>query len=82
MRIHTATVDDVAAIAKVHVDNSRTTYALYLLVSHQGQWLGRQLMVTLVTRLIQAGIPTLLLWVLAANLARKFYERQGAYAFV
>jgi len=52
-------------------------YAIYLLAPYQGQGIGRQLASTLVTRLIQEGMTALLLWVLAANPARKFYERLG-----
>jgi GNAT superfamily N-acetyltransferase len=52
-------------------------YAIYLLASYQGQGLGRQLSSTLVTRLLQEGMTALLLWVLAANPARQFYERLG-----
>ena len=52
-------------------------YAIYLLASYHGQGIGQQLASALVTRLIQAGMTTLLLWVLAANPARKFYERLG-----
>lgn len=142
MHIRTATVQDAAAIANVHVESWRTTYkgivpddflarlsstqrkqfwrriltepssrtvvyvaeeengnvvgfasggpersgdpvyrgevyAIYLLVQHQGQGLGRQLLSTLVKHLRQDGMTTLLLWVLAENPARKFYERLG-----
>jgi GNAT superfamily N-acetyltransferase len=52
-------------------------YAIYLLAQHQGQGIGRQLAITLVKRLMQDGMTALLLWVLAENPARKFYERLG-----
>jgi GNAT superfamily N-acetyltransferase len=52
-------------------------YAIYLYAQHQGQGIGRQLAITLVHRLIQDGMTALLLWVLAANPARQFYERLG-----
>ena len=39
--------------------------------------LGRHLTSTLVQRLVQAGMPSLLLWVLAANPCRGFYEALG-----
>jgi ribosomal protein S18 acetylase RimI-like enzyme len=52
-------------------------YAIYLFASYQGQGIGRQLVSTLVTRLMQEGMTALLLWVLAANPARQFYERLG-----
>lgn len=52
-------------------------YAVYLLAPYQGQGLGRRLVHTLVSRLWQEGMTALLLWVLAANPARRFYERLG-----
>src|SRR5437868_8464923 len=52
-------------------------YAIYLLAPYQGQGIGRQLMRTLVHRLVQDGRTALLLWVLAANPARQFYDRLG-----
>ncbi len=52
-------------------------YAIYLLAPSQGQGIGRQLTSTLVTRLIQKGMRALLVWVLAENPARKFYEHLG-----
>jgi GNAT superfamily N-acetyltransferase len=52
-------------------------YAIYLLVRYQGQGIGWQLVHTLVSRLRQEGMMTLLLWVLAENPARRFYERLG-----
>jgi GNAT superfamily N-acetyltransferase len=52
-------------------------YALYLLARYQGQGIGRQLVITLVNRLLQDGMTALLLWVLAENPARQFYERLG-----
>jgi GNAT superfamily N-acetyltransferase len=142
MHIRTATVQDAAAIANVHVESWRTTYKgivpddflahlspiareqfwhriltapssrtvvyvveekngkvigfasggpersgdpvytgelyeIYLLAQYQGQNRGRQLLSTLAHRLRQDGMATLLLWVLAENPARKFYERLG-----
>jgi len=52
-------------------------YAIYLLSPYQGQGIGRRLAITLVHRLIQAGMTALLLWVLAENPSRTFYERLG-----
>ena len=51
--------------------------AIYLLVPYQGQGIGRRLVITLASRLIQESMTALLVWVLAANPARKFYERLG-----
>jgi ribosomal protein S18 acetylase RimI-like enzyme len=142
MRIRQATVADVAAIARVHVESWRTTYkgllpddylanltyqqreplwrgilstptgpqlvyvaedtaesivgfasggpersgdpvytgevyAIYLLEGWQRQGIGRQLTVTLVRRLIQRGLTSLLIWVMADNPSRRFYEALG-----
>ena len=52
-------------------------YAIYLLALYQGQGMGRQLASTLVTRLIHERMTALLIWVLAENPARTFYERLG-----
>ena len=52
-------------------------YAIYVLAQHQGQGVGRQLVISLVHRLLQKGMRAMLLWVLAENSARKFYERLG-----
>ena len=52
-------------------------YAIYLLAQQQRRGIGRQLATTLVNRLIQDGMTSLLLWVLVENPARRFYERLG-----
>jgi ribosomal protein S18 acetylase RimI-like enzyme len=52
-------------------------YAIYLLEGWQGQGIGRQLTVTLVRRLIQRGLTSLLIWVMADNPSRRFYEALG-----
>ena len=52
-------------------------YSIYVLAPHHGQGIGRQLTITLVKRLRQDGITALLLWVLAVNPSRQFYERLG-----
>ena len=46
-------------------------YAIYLLAQHQGLGIGRQLVMPLAHHLWQGGMGGLLLWVLAANPARK-----------
>jgi GNAT superfamily N-acetyltransferase len=51
--------------------------AIYLLPSHQWQGIGRRMAITLVNQLRREGMTTLLVWVLAANPACKFYERLG-----
>jgi GNAT superfamily N-acetyltransferase len=50
-------------------------YATYTLQDHQRRGLGRRLKVALVRRLIQAGMASLLVWVLADNAARRFMRR-------
>lgn len=142
MRIRPARPDDAAAIARVHVDSWRTTYAglvpadhlaglsyerfednwrrwlttlnspgfylvaqdsagevvgfaaggperdgrdayrgelyaLYLLMGHQRQGLGRALTAETARRLVTKDITSLLVWVLAANPSRGFYEALG-----
>ncbi|MGH2373339.1 MAG: GNAT family N-acetyltransferase [bacterium] len=53
-------------------------YAVYILEAHQGKGLGRRLMARVADRLVRAGRPAMLLWVLADNLqARRFYEKLG-----
>ncbi len=117
MAVREATVDDVPAIARVHVDIWRATYrgivpddfldgltyegrerqwtaalgperggdpdyrgelyALYIDAAAQGRGLGRQLVRAVAGRLADEGMTSLLLWVLAENPARGFYERLG-----
>lgn len=52
-------------------------YAIYLLASHQRRGLGHQLTRALVERLLQESITSMLVWVLADNPARRFYESLG-----
>ena len=52
-------------------------YAIYLLAAHQRQGLGRQLMRATVNGLLQHGLPSMLVWVLADNSSRAFYEALG-----
>ena len=52
-------------------------YTLYLLQSYQKQGIGSLLFRACVTELHQSGMASLLVWVLAANPARKFYEAMG-----
>ena len=58
-------------------DHTGELYAIYLLEAYQRHGLGRHLTSTLVQRLVQAGMLSLLLWVLAANPCRGFYEVLG-----
>ena len=52
-------------------------YAIYLLDTHQRQGIGRRLTQLVAERLAQAGIHSMLLWVLADNPSCHFYEALG-----
>jgi GNAT superfamily N-acetyltransferase len=52
-------------------------YELYLLPEMQRQGLGKKLLAHMAGRLYQAGYYTLLVWVLARNPGRRFYEKCG-----
>jgi GNAT superfamily N-acetyltransferase len=52
-------------------------YAIYLLDAYQRKGLGRMLVRPIVERLVQAGINSMLIWVLAENPSRRFYETLG-----
>jgi GNAT superfamily N-acetyltransferase len=58
-------------------DYTGELYAIYVLQDQQRHGLGRRLIGAVVRRLIQAGMTSLLVWVLADNPARKFYEALG-----
>jgi GNAT superfamily N-acetyltransferase len=60
-----------------NLDYRGELYAIYLLQDQQRHGLGRRLIVALVQQLIEAGMTSLLVWVLADNPARKFYEALG-----
>jgi L-amino acid N-acyltransferase YncA len=52
-------------------------YAIYLLPDQKGKGYGRRLASTVAQRLAREGMPSMLVWVLADNYARGFYERLG-----
>ena len=52
-------------------------YALYLLKDYQKHGIGRTLVQTLTTKLLQSGIVSILVWVLADNPAVEFYQSLG-----
>jgi GNAT superfamily N-acetyltransferase len=52
-------------------------YAIYLLAPYQRQGLGRRLTMAVIQRLLQCGLPSMLVWVLAANPGRAFYATLG-----
>jgi len=53
-------------------------HAIYILKSHQGLGLGRSLTRVLAEKLLEVGIDTMIVWVLAANSSKHFYESLGA----
>lgn len=52
-------------------------YGIYLLDEHQRKGIGRQLVRTVVDRLAEVGIRSMLVWVLTDNPSRGFYEALG-----
>jgi ribosomal protein S18 acetylase RimI-like enzyme len=52
-------------------------FAIYILQQAQRRGIGRQLTAAIVQSLVQQGIESMLIWVLADNPARKFYEALG-----
>jgi ribosomal protein S18 acetylase RimI-like enzyme len=58
-------------------DYSGELYAIYILKNYQGVGIGKKLVTSLVMRMLQDGLPSMLVWVLADNPSRKFYEKLG-----
>jgi ribosomal protein S18 acetylase RimI-like enzyme len=52
-------------------------YGIYLLESHQRRGIGRGLLQAIVERLAEAGLRSLVVWVLTDNRSRGFYEALG-----
>ena len=52
-------------------------YAIYLLDSYQHRGIGRDLFAAVVGHLIGQGMDGMLIWVLAANPSRRFYDAMG-----
>ncbi|MEH2118517.1 GNAT family N-acetyltransferase [Nostoc sp.] len=52
-------------------------YAIYIIEKYQRQGLGYRLISTVATRLLQSGISSMLVWVLADNPASGFYQSLG-----
>ena len=52
-------------------------YAIYLLANAQRKGFGRQLLLAVARHLYEQGISGMLVWVLAENPARHFYEAMG-----
>jgi GNAT superfamily N-acetyltransferase len=58
-------------------------HAIYLLADYQRRGIGRQLTAAVAARLLQQGMASMLVWVLADNRpARAFYERLGGQLLV
>ena len=55
-------------------------YAIYLLEEHQGKGMGKQLFSETAKRLKREGYQSMMLWVLADNPTRGFYEGMGGSA--
>jgi L-amino acid N-acyltransferase YncA len=55
-------------------------YAVYLLQRFQRQGIGRQLSFAVARRLLQVGYDSMIVWVLAQNPSRGFYEALGGEA--
>ena len=53
-------------------------YTLYVQQDHQGRHIGRRLLKRCFRALLQRGYPSALVWVLATNPARFFYQAMGA----
>ncbi len=52
-------------------------YAIYLLAASQGQGVGRQLVAAVARDRARHGFGSMIVWVAAANAARRFYEALG-----
>ncbi len=52
-------------------------YAIYILEEYRGKGIGKKLVRSLVQRLADLNIDSMLVWVLAKNPYRQFYERLG-----
>lgn len=59
------------------VDHRGELYALYVLKDFHGQGLGRRLVQAAVAGLLAQELASMLVWVLAENPVRGFYERLG-----
>jgi ribosomal protein S18 acetylase RimI-like enzyme len=55
-------------------------YAIYLLEQHQGKGWGKKLFAEAAKRLKSEGYASMMLWVLADNPTRGFYEAMGGAA--
>ncbi len=65
-----------------HAEYKGELYAIYLLAEYQKRGIGRRLVSAVAARLLRNGFHTMLLWVLANNPARHFYEALGGQAVI
>jgi ribosomal protein S18 acetylase RimI-like enzyme len=76
-------LDEVIGFGNAGPERDDTTdftgeiYALYVLKAYQGYGIGRRLVQACVQSLAEAGHMSLLIWVLAENPARGFYDTLG-----
>lgn len=61
------------------MDYDGELYAIYLLQEVQGQGIGKQLTSAVMKELKQQGISSMIVWVLADNPSRRFYEALGGH---
>lgn len=54
-------------------------YAIYLLKEFQGQGIGRKLFQAAVVSLVQAGMNSMVVWVMEKSPYKKFYEAMGGH---
>jgi ribosomal protein S18 acetylase RimI-like enzyme len=52
-------------------------YAIYLLPDYQRRGIGRRLVAAVVRRMVEEGMQSMLIWVLATNSAVQFYQTLG-----
>jgi GNAT superfamily N-acetyltransferase len=53
-------------------------YAIFIRAEHQGRGIGRQLVAAVTHAFLREKVRSMLVWVLAANPFRAFYQRLGA----
>jgi GNAT superfamily N-acetyltransferase len=60
-----------------HLHYDGELYAIYILDAYQCQGIGRELVSRVAERLLEQGMESLVVWVLAVTPSRRFYERLG-----
>lgn len=76
---------EIVGFAKAGSNNERTypqfeseLYVLYILEDYQGKGIGKELLITVITHLLEQHVYSLYLYVLKDNSACQFYEKHGA----